>query len=119
MPPKIGCVCEAASVERPGCLLEGGGKRWVGLERSSWSGDKRKECIANLNVGCMAVYSLEEWDNRSKVELVRINLRYQTGKITQESSRTATRFENSSEWDRLQRNNEFKRQISGIYSKLA
>jgi hypothetical protein len=46
-------------------------------------------------------------------------LRYQTGKITQESSRTATRFENSSEWDRLQRNNEFKRQISGIYSKLA
>jgi hypothetical protein len=64
VPPKVRRVHKAASVERPGCLLERGGKRWVGLERrSSWSGDEDEECIANLNVGCMAVYSLEEWGN--------------------------------------------------------
>jgi hypothetical protein len=55
VPTKVGCLCEAASVKHPGRLLEGGSKRRVGLERSSWFGDEYEECIVNLNVERMAV----------------------------------------------------------------
>jgi hypothetical protein len=52
VPPKVGRVREAAGIERPGCLVEGGEERWVGLERSNWSGNERKCSIPNSDVSC-------------------------------------------------------------------
>jgi hypothetical protein len=71
VPPKVGRVREAASVERPGCLLEGGEERWVGLGRSGWSGDERKCSIPNFDVSCTFDNVAEKRHRRSNIEIAR------------------------------------------------
>jgi hypothetical protein len=43
VPSQVRCVCEAACVERPGCLLKGGSTWRAGRGRRRWFGDSR-EC---------------------------------------------------------------------------
>lgn len=73
MPPKVGRVCEAASVESPGCLLKGGGKWRVGLKRSSWSGDGRVDIIPNDFISLIVEDRVEKRGDSFKVEAVSID----------------------------------------------